>query len=402
MSVYGAPAPAAFAAPAMRVAPPLLSWRKWTAVAALGLMVLAALSGVWLAARPSSPWRGRLLFAGQMALLTAALCLTPTLAYHLTKRWRRAARVVLETWLFTSVFVLFYLWLWGDEGLGEWLRYAVGLLLLIEVGSNLVERHKLKTIERLRGSKLFVNLRPDAETLERMFRHELAIYVPVPCGLVIGTVWGLARGWPPQATVSFSVQIVLWLTSLVILYFLVKGFARMSDSLFKDSDLPPTQVVTPPKAKRLRGGKKFRLSASVKASTREGRRRKVLDLAVTIADLRKVYLYDSAHNVALLIAFTAVALKLQGVGIDEKTLLLLLLLFSFGLNHLPYIIGQSRLHEKVLEPYYGVERAEINAKLKEHAPYFPRWEFLAVLLTSSPAGGVVYFLLEHSVHDVLK
>src|ERR1043165_3427574 len=75
MSVYGAPAPAAFAAPAMRVAPPVLSWRRWTAVAAIGLMVLAALSGVWLAARPSSPWRGRLLFAGQMALLTAALCL---------------------------------------------------------------------------------------------------------------------------------------------------------------------------------------------------------------------------------------------------------------------------------------------------------------------------------------
>jgi hypothetical protein len=371
-------------------------------MAALGVVALAALSVVWLAAAASSPQRDKLLFAGQMVLLTAALCLTPTLAFYLTRRWGRAARVILETSLFIAIFALFYVWLWSREGLGEWLRYVVLLVLLIEVGSHLVEWHKLKTMERLSRSNLFINLRPDAETLERMFRHELAIYFPVPCGLLIGTAWGLARGWPTQTTVSISVQIVLWLTALVILYFLVIGFVRMSDSLFKNSDLVPTQVVTPPKAKRQKGHKKFRLSASVKAGTREGQRRKVLDLAVMVADLRKVYLFDSAHNVVLLVAFTAVALKLRGVGIDEKALLLLLLLFSFGLNHLPYIIGQSRLHEKVLEPYHGVERAEMNAKLKEHTPFFPRWEFLAVLLTSSPAGGVVYFLLEHSVHDVLK
>ena len=384
------------------VPPPRFSRKKWIAIASLGLALLIALSVIWLAVGSSPLWRGRLLFAGQMALLTVVLCLTPTPAYYLTRRWGRVARVILETSLFTAIFTLFYAWLWRWEGLGEWLRYAVILVLLIEVGSHLVEWHKMKTIERLSRSNLFVNLRPDAETLERMFRHELATYVPVPCGLVIGTVWGLARGWSPQATVSFSLQIVLWLTSLVILYFLITGFVRMSDSLFKNSDLPSTQVASPPKAKRPRGGKKFRLSASAKAGAGEGQQRRVLDLACMIGDLRKVYLFDSAHNVVLLVAFTAVALKLQGIGIDERMLLLLLLLFSFGLNHLPYIIGQSRLHEKVLEPYHGVERAEINAKLKEHAPFFPRWEFLAVLLTSSPAGGVVYFLLEHSVHDVLK
>jgi hypothetical protein len=394
---YARAAPAMAAAPAafMSAPPPGLSRTKLLPAALLAATPLV-FAGAWVAARQSPLWRGKLLFAGQMALLTAALCLTPTLSYHLTKRWGRAARVVLETALFAAVFALFYVWLWGGEGLGERIRYAILLTLLIEAGGHLVEWDMAKTLARLSKSDLFVNLRPDAETLERMFRRELAIYVPVPFGLVVGTAWGLARGLSSQETVSLSLRVVLWLTSLAILYFLAVGFARMSDALFKGVELPPGQAA--PKAQRRKGGKRFRLSASAKAG--DGRR--VLDMACMVADLRKVYLFDSAHNVVLLVAFAAVALKLQGVGVDEKTLLLLLLFLSFGFNHLPYIIGQSRLHDKVLEPYQGVERAEINAKLKEHAPFFPRWEFLAVLLTSSPAGGVVYFLLEHSVHDVLK
>src|SRR5947199_1201481 len=79
-----------------------------------------------------------LIFASQMTLLTVALCLTPSIAHWLTKRGRRVARIVVESFLFTIVSLSFGLWLFGTSIFGVWIAYAVVLVLLLEVGSNIV------------------------------------------------------------------------------------------------------------------------------------------------------------------------------------------------------------------------------------------------------------------------
>ncbi len=376
------------AAPAPRI---IGNWRIF-ALVALAIFSVPGIVGLIIGIR-SPVWRGQILFSAQMLLLAIALSVTPTVSYYLTKSWNRFARGMLETIAFTIIFALFHVWLWGTAMLGQWLKYTIILMLLLEVGGHLVEWNKIKTIGRLSKSKLFVNLQTDAEAVERMFRHERFIYLPVPLGLVVGMLWGMLRGWDSRTTVFFSLQLVFCGAALILLVFLVIGFVRMADPLFENSDL--TEPV--PKAKKPRGQKKFRLKAT--ATTKETQIQKALDLAVMIVDLRKVYLFDSAHNVVLLVAFAAVALR-WGAG-NKILLFTALLVLTFVFNHLPYIIGQSRLHERVLEGYEGLARARISAQLREHAPYFPRWEFLVVILTSSPAGGVVYFLLEHFVINVL-
>jgi len=356
-------------------------------VLALALLVPIALLLVIVAFFLRWP---RLLFATQMLLLTTSVCLTPTLSYHLTRRWGRFARAILEILLLNVIVVSFYLWLWRSAGLVHWIIYPVTLILIVEAGGHLVEWNKVRTLRRLSTSKLFANIQSETEALERMFQYEKLLYLPLPLGLIAGTIWGLAKGLDPKESIHICVQLIFWGASLALLVFLVISFVRMADPLLDDRELP-----LPGGTSGRAGRKKFRLKAS--ATTHEAR--KVLDLTMMVVDLRKVYLFDSSHSVILLVACAAIAL---GWGAENKILLLLVFVMAtFVFNHLPYIIGQSRLHENVLKPYEGLQRAEINAKLKEHAPYFPKWEFLAVMLTSSPAGGAVYFLLEHTVNRVL-
>ena len=106
---------------------------------------------------------------------------------------------------------------------------------------------------------------------------------------------------------------------------------------------------------------------------------KDLDLACIVADLRKVYLYDAVHNVILLVAFAAIVAGLWGISIDIKRLVASLVGLSLLFNQLPYVLGQSAFHEKVLERYEGVKRAEMAEKLKKYAPLFPKSDFLATL-----------------------
>jgi len=380
----GSPPPVACPPPPGTVPAPALKLLA-LAVALLILVALGlAIAGMFLR------WHG-VLFAAQMLSLTASVCLTPTVSYYLTRRWGRLTRAILEILLFNVIVVSFYLWLWGNEGLNHWIVYPVTLILIVEAGGHLVEWNKERTLKRLSESKLFTNIQSETKALERMFQYEKLLYVPLPLGLIAGTIWGFVKDLGPTETIHLCVQLILWGASATLLIFLAISFVRMADPLLDDRQLPA------PEGTSAKGGrKKFRLKAS--GTTRQGTRR-VLDLAMMVVDLRKVYLFDSSHSVILLVACAAIAL---GWGAENKILLVIVFVMAtFVFNHLPYIIGQSRLHEEVLKPYEGLQRAEINAKLKEHAPYFPKWEFLAVMLTSSPAGGAVYFLLEHTVSRAL-
>jgi hypothetical protein len=394
-----APRPPAMAPPPPLAAPPPIILRRWWLYALLliGVIAGASLLLFW--------WRGSagLLFASQIVLLTVAVCLTPTIAHHLTKRWGRVARVVLETTLFTALLLGFGVWLFGVAVVGVWIIYTIVLILILEAGSHLIERYKVITLNRLSRSVAFKNLQSDAEAVERMFHNELTLYIPVPLGLIVGTIVGLIRNQRPQEIIVFCLQLVLLLVSLVLIYFLLVAFSRLSDSMFRTSHVPSPRV-SEEKRDGLLGhiGKVFRLLVPRPKSEKEDQEQNDLDLACMVTDLRKVYLYDAMHNVILLVAFIAVALSLWNIVIDTKWLISSLIALGLVVNQLPFVIGQSALHEKVLERYEGLKRSEMAEKLKKHAPLFPTLDFLAALFTTGTAGGVLYFLLDQFMKEALK
>jgi hypothetical protein len=342
-------------------------------------------------------------FLAKMTLLTGVVCVVPSFAFQVTKHRGRAVRVVLEATLFVATIILFGIWLIGTSDVGRWIPYAIGLVLVLEVGSHLLDRNRLATLERLRSTNQLKSLESEAKVFDRMFRNEVALYVPVPISLVIGTVLGLMREWRPEATLVFSVTLTLIFGSAVLLYFLLVTSLRMSTALLKISDIPTssaTDEVREGRIQKIVRSLFFFLSAP-QSERQADRKKRELDAAYTVADLRRMYLYDAVHNVILLVAFAGVALKLLGVGISAAWFLGLLIPLSLGLNQLPYMIGQKRLHNAILARYTGIEGAKMAAELKKYSPLFPKPDFLAAFFMTGTGGGVVFLLLEESVKHLL-
>ncbi len=174
-----------------------------------------------------------LLFFCQMLLLTVVVCLAPTVVSWILRRGRYVVRVIVESLAFIVIFLGFGLWLFGGSALGIWIIYASALTVVIEAGSHFVEWRKDTTLKRLKDGISYKSIEADAEAIKKMTRYEVTLYVPVPIGLIIGTVIGLIRHQTTLQIVEFCVQLVLFLAALVLLYFLVVGSLRMSDPLFR-------------------------------------------------------------------------------------------------------------------------------------------------------------------------
>lgn len=385
-------------------APPaiILTWRK-VLYTLVGLGLLFAFVS-WFVLQ----WRGAaaFLFVSQVTLLTITVCLTPTISYYLTKRRGRVARVVVETLLFAVLLFSFGFWFFGSAIFGIWIVYAIVLILLLEIGSHFVDYQKIGTLQRLTKNVSFKGMQSAAETFEKMFHSELTLYISLPIGLIVGTVIGLVRNQTLEATLALCFQIVLLLASLVLLFFLVYAFARMKDPLFKTIQVPSPKIADEWMKERSgfisKVGKILRFLVPPPKPETTDQEQKDLDLACMVADLRKIYLYDAVHNVVLLVAFVAVTMGLWGISIDVKWLIASLLGLSLLFNQLPFALGQSALHEKVLERYEGAKRADIAEKLKKYSPLFPTFDFLAALFTTGTAGGVLYVLLDNFVKEALK
>ena len=328
----------------------------------------------------------------------------PTASAWVTGNENRAARTVAESALFVSLFVAFSYWVFGSRGLGSWIGYAAALTLILEIGSRLVERYVQATLNRIIRNVSYRDLMTDARSVEKMFRGELVLYLPVPAGLVIGTVVALLENWGPSAALRFSIELVLALASLVLLFFLITAFARMTDALFREDAVSSVSLAEGPVRSGALGslGKIFRFFVPSPQVDQDGQEQKDLSLAYMISDLRKAYLYDSAHNVILLVSFAFIMAAMSKISIGIQWVVLALVGLGFIFGQLPYIIGQSLLHEKILDRYEGVKRAEVAEQLRKNAPLFPTVYFLAALFTTGTAGGLLYFLMDQFLRNALK
>jgi hypothetical protein len=129
---------------------------------------------------------------------------------------------------------------------------------------------------------------------------------------------------------------------------------------------------------------------------------KILSLAIMSTELRKLYLYDSTHNILLMFLFIYSTLIIYGITVELKTLILAMLISILFFSQFPYVFGQYLLHQKALEGYEGKPRADLDTDLKKYAALYPTSHFLAALLTSGTAGGLAFFLLDNFIKGLFK
>jgi hypothetical protein len=385
---------------AVALPPPTYRSRRWgilaipipiALIAVILSLVVKPVSGGH--ASPATSFWNTLLFAFQMLLLTTVICLIPTLVSWIVRRGSYAILTVVESAMFVAAFAGFGIWLFGATALGTWILYAAALVLIIEAGSRFVVWRKDTTLKRLKDGTSYKSLEADRGAIEKMARYEVALYIAVPSGLILGTIIGLIRRQSSLHIIEFCVQVVLFLAACVLLYFLVIGFLRMSDPLFKT--IP---AAVPDIAKSRRKGKK---AANAPALMQADQDQQYIDFATDVSGLRTIYKYDALHNTILLVAFILIVIKIWLVPISLSWMIISLLLGTLVFSEIPYAIGQYLLHNRILEQYTGGKYVEMAKKLQDYSPVFPPLPILAALLTSGTAGGILYALLNQIVQNSL-
>lgn len=317
-------------------------------------------------------------FTSQMVILTVTICLIPTVAHFLTKKQNRVVRLVVETFLFLASILGFSIWLFGTSILGFWIISTTIFILLLEIGSHIVDHIKITTLNCLADEVTFESLKNQAKDIEEIFRIGTNIYLPVPLSLIIGTMAGWLYNQTPKETILLCAKLVILLVSLFLLIFLFIGFLRMSDTLFHESN------VSSCKLEKERKGI-FRIIVKlytliVPQQFRQNPEKEAIELACTVSYLRKIYLYDTIHNSTLLTVLVTVFIQLLGINInllainiDLKWLIISLFIALLFFNISCYFIGQIRLHKKIMKRYNykGIKRIELLKKLREYSPRFP-------------------------------
>jgi hypothetical protein len=194
-------------------------------------------------------------------------------------------------------------------------------------------------------------------------KDELIIYASLPLGLGMGLILGI--GHETKLEIVFhGIQWMCGFFAATLAWFLASSSWRMANSVlrFKDSPLGGTALSE--------------------------------DIAYALSELRKVYLYDSFHNSTLLVSFVALAISISHIHIERSWWIQAIAAAVLVFVQIPFIAGQSALQDLLLGSTGGWARAKLLGEMKEGVPLFPKIEFLAALLSSGSAGGLIWSLGE--------
>jgi len=113
--------------------------------------------------------------------------------------------------------------------------------------------------------------------------------------------------------------------------------------------------------------------------------------------LRKLYLLNSAHNVVVAALLVFTTLMLAGLSIHVYYVVLVLFASTFVFVQVPFMIGQFRLRESILQRYEVSERIGLTYKVGKAAPLLPYGKFIASVTSTGTVGGLLYLLLQEYV-----
>jgi len=159
------------------------------------------------------------------------------------------------------------------------------------------------------------------------------------------------------------------LASLLLLYFLFASFRRM---------IHPTLLLDRP--------------PDLSNGTPEA-----LDWGCVMTACRKMYLVDAVANIVLLVTFLLILwflLRGQPLSLKDPKLIMIAVLITVVLNEVPYLVGQSRVHELLCLPYRGWERNTKRKEALENIPLAPKLEFVAALIGQASVGGLALEIIK--------
>ena len=300
--------------------------------------------------------------AAQLLLAGGSIFYVPLLSLRFNRSDHRIIAAVIECVVFFSL-IVWLTWILGNSLWNLRVGYAGLLVMLLIGGGHAVTWYRDKTLTRVEADKTAEDIWLHLPVIHAFFKDELIIYASVPLGLALALILGLGHETKHQIVVH-GIQWMCGFFAATLGLFLVSSSRHMANAGLHFED------------------PKF---SGVTLST---------DVAYALSELRKVYLYDSFHNATLLVSFVALGLSFWQVHIERSWWIQVIAGVVLVFVQIPFIAGQSALQELVVGSTGGWNRAKLLGEMKEALPLFPKIEFLAALLSSGSAGGLVWSLGE--------
>jgi hypothetical protein len=317
----------------------------------------------------------RFRFATDVFLLAGLLTCVPIFSHKMAEFRGRPFLVFVESLMFIVVIACWAFWTGGPKIFGYWLTAVAAFVLILEIGSNLLQFLKAETSARVEQCDWNVSTEITAN-IDSLSRVGRLAYISVPLGLVFGACIALLRGHPDSSGLRYCYWTMIVLASLYLCYAIVNSFIQMCRPMFSRAGSPNDPL----------------------QDTRD------FEAAMVITALRNVYLYETLHDVVLFGLLLAFGVSLLGISILHNWLISLLVAAAavYLLNQLPYTIGQSTMHQAVVRGYSETKRAELLKKLGESAPVNPAPGFIAAQIGSGTVGALLFELLDHLLKEKLK
>jgi hypothetical protein len=352
---------------------------------------------------------GYISLSAKTIALLIFLAILPTLSTVLKKLGQLIA-VIFQSLFATLIVVGYVIWTIGSNALGVWIGFLFCFLLLLFIGSYILELQKKRVLHRLTGTNKYQLAINEAERLESTLKLGILLYLSIPLGVIISIGYGWIMGKSEVAAVVLIVPTTLITASLFLMIMLITSANSMSNSLIllEPGNLEEITVEkNSPSFFKAFVSKLFKLSLPEYPKQGELDYTRALNMTCMVSDLRKLYFYDSIHNSTLLFGFSAATVSfvssLEIVG-SIKWFIGIFLLLLFLFSYIPYSIGQFHLYEEILDAYQldGLERNNLKKKLKEISPPYPLLEFGTALFASGTVGGLIMFLIIEILKNAAK
>ena len=335
---------------------------------------------------PPAPFWGYLATIAKGSFVALILSLIPTIATWVVGVKNRIKLALTEVLLFSIATIGISYALSQLTGNNRWVLFTIFIISFLDIGAHIIDSIREATFRRIDKTWQYKSLRKDASSFDKLYNYERILYVALPLGIMLGTFIGLFRKATELEIALLSIQAVMLSAFLILVLITFKSFRQMIVPMYRQTN----SLNQPP------------IFSSKQRDDAKSREEKMLSLVIMSTDLRKLYLYDSTHNILLLFLFIYAILMTYGIAIELKFLILAILITTLLFSQLPYVLGQYFLHQKALEPFEGLARAEVDEQIKKYAPLYPTFHFLAALITSGTAGGLAFFLLDNFIKGLFK
>lgn len=306
---------------------------------------------------------------GQFLLFSLTFILIPAISGLFSKK------IWVQSLIGTSLYTLFTVIVFHVLKLGfDWklLCYSFFFFLLVEVGG-VFNKVKTFTIYNAFSKSKFPEsyYKQGLLTIKNMVNITELIYLCLPVLFFLSCTFCIIANQTLFFVLKFSIVVVLIIFLLSLMFFLCCSFKVMINH---SMNLRPTEF------------KSFE---------------DIYNHSIYAFNLRQVHLFDSIHNVILVLVCGALALTLLGISIQWLHFMLIGGFLGIFFNNIPFYIGQKKLHKSLVSSFDQVQQKDIREELEKYSPIFPLPKYLQNVSTQSVFGFLIFEFIKTYVINYL-